>query len=180
MSLEVSELVALRQAAALASSISGVGLTLRHGPVPVLDVRPPPAATPGVPWLCPHAFRAAVGRATTLAHQGHAVGLRGLPEGAALSVDVSLPPGGRTFAGPVYDLVGDDGRWIVIATTAPPAVLARAGARMADVLDDRIIDARLVLHPVPTSDADAAVDDAQQLLGRLGAVQIEAWLAAAG
>jgi hypothetical protein len=180
VSLDAGELAALRQAAALASSVPGVGLTLRHGPVPVLDVRPPPAPTSGVSWVCPHAFRAAVGRATALAHQGHAVGLRGLPEGDALSVDVSLPPCGRTFPGPVYDLAGDDGRWIIIATTAPSPVLACAGVRMADVLDDRVIDARLVLQAVPASDADAAVDVAQRLLGRLGALQVEAWLAAAG
>lgn len=178
MSLDASELAALRSAAALTCVVADLRLVVRHGPTPLLEVGPPPwDCHPTVVRLCPHAFRAAVGQASALTRQGHQVAMRGIPDGAALSVDVTLPPGGRTFPGPVYDLPAADGRRIIVVTTAPAALVTRTAGRVAHVIDDATADARVVTRDVPGRDADEAVEDGRRLLGELGVLELEAWLA---
>jgi hypothetical protein len=179
MSLDASELAALRTAAALTRVVTDLRLVVRHGPTPLLEVGPPPwDCHPTIMRLCPHAFRAAVGQASTLTRQGHHVAMRGIPDGASLSVDVTLPPGGRTFPGPVYDLPAADGRRIIVVTTARAALVTRTAGREANVIDDTTADARVVTRHVSGSDADEAVEESQRLLSELGVLELEAWLAA--
>jgi hypothetical protein len=178
VSLDATELAALRMAAALAHVVAGVRLQVRHGPTPLLEVGPPPFdADPTIVRLCPHAFRAAVCQATTLTRRGHEVAMRGVPDDAALAVDVTLPPGGRILPGPVYDLPAAEGRWILVVTTAPAELVAKTAGSVVDAFDDTTADARVVTRHVAACDADDAVDQCQQLLSQLGVLELEAWLA---
>lgn len=179
MALEPGELAALRRAAALAAAVPTARIRVRNGAVPVLDVGRPPVPThPGTLHLTTDAFRSAVAGAMAVLARGGRVVLRGVPDGASVAVDVGLPPGTRTFAGPVYDVPGPRGRVLVFVSTAPlEAVVAACPG--GEVTDDRLVDARVVrVHAATPDAATLAVDRCRDHIARLGVSELERWLAA--
>lgn len=98
-----SGFVALRRAATLVHAVPAMRARLRVGDQVVVDVaRDGAPRPPGARAVTPCGFRTAVANAWRCHRSGERLALRGVPVDVEPSVDLGIPPGGRTFPGDVH------------------------------------------------------------------------------
>lgn len=129
MALSDRTLSALRCTAAVVVALPAVGARVRHGAVPVLEVRRDhvEGAEPGADHLvlAPCAFHRAVASAHRLRRSGEQLAFRGLPPGADPAVEWSVGRGDVTRSGAIVR-VTSDGAWLHVAAVAVDAETCRA------------------------------------------------------
>lgn len=173
---------ALRLAATLAHTLP-LHLRIRHDDRVLLEVaRPPVEPTEETRWYPPCGFRNAVADAWLAHRTGRRLALEGLPHGCDPTVEIGVPPGGRSLTGGIHAVPFDGMALFAFAT---PADGANARA-LADALglgvhvDDKTDVALLHLATSRPCDEPDVVEVLEEALARITTEQLLAEVARTG